>query len=51
MVLVVIVQMVAAQHSQQGLFLHALVRDIGQIDASRITLVLDVEPELGLLHC
>ena len=48
--LVVIVQTVAAQELQQRLVLHPLLRDIGQIHTSRITLELDVETELGLLH-
>ena len=48
--LVVIVQAVTAQEFDQRRSFHALVREIGQIDARRITLVFDVETELGLLH-
>ena len=50
MELVVIVQTVTAQQLQQRLALHALLRDIGQVDTCRIALVLDVETELGLFH-
>ena len=50
MVFVVIVQTVAAQHSQQCLFLHTLVGDIGQIHTCGIALVLDVKTELCALH-
>ncbi len=51
MVLVVIVQTVAAQHSEQRLFLHALVWDIGQVYACGITLILDVKTELCTFYC
>ena len=46
---VVIVQTVTAQESEQDTVLHLLLRDIGQIDTGRVTLVFDVETELGLL--
>ena len=46
----VIVQTVTAQELDQRHGLHPLVGDIGQIDTRRITLVLDVQTELLLLH-
>ena len=48
--LVVVVQTVTAQHLQQQRALHPLVGDIGQIDARRVALILDIEAELRLLH-
>ena len=48
--LIIIIKAVTAQHLQQGAFLHPRIGNIGQIDACRIALVLDVETELGLLH-
>ena len=45
----VIVQAVAAQQLEQRLRLQALLRQIGQIDARRVALVLDVEAELLFL--
>ena len=49
-VFVVIVQTVAAQHSQQCLFFHALIGDIGQIHACGVALVFDVKSELCAFH-
>ena len=49
--LVVIVQTVTTQQFKKRCALHPLVRDIVQIDSSGVALELDVETELGLLHC
>ena len=47
---VVIVQTVTAQSTQQGGILRPRVRDIAQVDACRIALVLDVQTETGALN-
>ena len=46
---VVVVQAVTTQSAQQGGILRPRVRDIAQVDACRITLVLDVQTETGAL--
>ncbi len=48
--MVVIVQTVGAQQLDEGHILHLRFRDVGQIDACGVALVLDVETELRLLH-
>ena len=46
----VVVQAVATQELQQRLRLQLLLGQVSQVDTRRIALVLDVEPELLLLH-
>ena len=43
--LVVIVQSITTEESQQRSSLHLLFWDVGQIDACRITLILDIKTE------